>query len=599
MNRGRLPETVTDRGRSSGRPGVRWRVTAAVLAVTVAAPGVTARTPAQVPAASPLPGAAEKPAASRLTGDLSTRYHFIDQYAKDADSAKAAAGEIPAYQVANRDVMKVMTERPQGTPVREERTVQIIYTERPTKWNSSGMVTDTVRHYEGLRIIPADPAAQSSVPPLEGLKLWYRTQVAGSRPQLISLDPKRSITEIEYDITQRQIFLPAVFEALNFTKRKGDSWPVPLPAAQALLGDRPIRSLDHPSEPLTARLVDVRKAPAGDDIEAVVNVSGSAVLPQFGNTLLNAKILFQFAPPGEPAAPGKAVEARGSIREIRLARTSNSPLGGPNSRLKKSLTWEQILQRRPAPPASAGQLPTDTTAPAETTQANSWLTYNDPWGRFHFQHPQDFLRQRLPLSGQDDVIQFGDVNAGADNGRILTIRFQPPSGNPDETHIEAHLTELRREWKESHQDVELAEPPYEKLPSTVWKPLGMEVSRIQAALIPKPAGPEGRKLQRINLDHYLVVFPRNVSLAIDAMTGQDQPTDFRKVVEDILKTFKLSDLNAASERRGPPATKPSSGPGTQRTPAPAPGPAPRAPSSRRPPPVAPASGIPSPIPPES
>jgi hypothetical protein len=285
--------------------------------------------------------------------------------------------------------------------------------------------------------------------------------------------------------------------------------------------------------------VEVHPSADGKELEAVISVSGRAFLPKLGDTLLNARILFQFSPPADLTAT--TVDAKGSIREVRLARTSTSSVPGPNVRLKSRLTWELILQRRTPPPDVA--LPAVPAKTPEPTVANSWLTFEDPKGRFHFRHPQEFLPQNLPMLEQDDMIQLADAQAGTDEGRIITLKLQPKTGNVEEDHKnldpESHLKDLKDEWNRSHQDVHVDTPGW--LPEADWKPLGMKVYRIQAALTPKE--PE-RRNQRIYLDHYLVQFTRNESLVVDAMTGLDDPRAFRKQVEDILKTFKLSPVNA-------------------------------------------------------
>jgi hypothetical protein len=541
-------------------------------------------TPAPVQAAAPPGGgtaAAGGPA--HVTPDLSTRYRFIEPYPKGLDPTKAAPGEITAYQVASRDVIKVVSDKPQGAPAHTERTVQIIYTERPLVVTGEGVVTDTVRRYEAFLVSPADPAAPSAAPPLKGLSVWYQSRASGgtggSGPLLIALDPGRSVTETEYAVSLRQIFLPDLAHALPASpSRVDDHWRLPPVAAQALLGERP----SGRAEPLTGTLVEVRPSTDGKELVAVISVSGRALLPTIGDTLLNAQILFQFLPSADPTAP--TVDARGSIREVRLARTSTSSAPGPNVRLKARLTWELILQRRPAP--SAAPLPAVPEKRPEKTQDNSWLTFADPKGRFHFRHPQDFLPQKLPLLEQDDMVQLGDAQAGANEGRIITIKLQPKTGNAEEDRNSRdpafHVKELKDEWDRSHQDVHV-DPAGGWLPEADWTPSGMKVYRIQAAL--KPNGPEARNLQRIFLDHYLVLFTRNESLVIDAMTGQDDPRTFRKQVEEILKTFKLSPLNppgAATPHatRAPAAPAPTPGtppPASASAPQPAPAPSPARP----------------------
>lgn len=463
----------------------------------------------------------------RQVGDLSTRFRFIERYA--AEPERARLHDLTQYKVASRDVIKAVAEKAEGAPNRTERSIQIIYTERPAMVNSQGIVTDTVRRYDAFRVTPSPEVRPSTPKPLEGLNVWLRNR-AGAAPLLISLDGSRLLTEAEYAITLRQIFLPDLSTALpTLPSRVGDRWRLPKLASQALLNEKPMQG----SEPLVATLIDVRKDASGTESSAVIGVTGKAMLSG-GETFLNAQIIFTFAPPDPNAPADGAVDARGAITEVRLARSSSAAIPGSDGRLKLNLTWELTLQRARDPQGELLQAPVTSPTPTET---NSWLTYDDPKGRFHFRHPEDFLPQNLPIASQDDIIQLADSRAGANDGRVITFKYQTPTGNLQDDRNnrdpDFHVKELNDDWAGSKQDV--LRGPAGWLPESEWAPYKMQVYRIEAAL--KPAVPEARSLQRIFLDHYLVKFAQNESLVIDAMTGQDPPTQFRQQVEAILKTF--------------------------------------------------------------
>ncbi|MGE3821358.1 MAG: hypothetical protein AB7I30_18260 [Isosphaeraceae bacterium] len=509
---------MSDDARGIG-PG--W-VRSATTAVLMLGLGIfaEARARAQTPPAGEAP---------RQVGDLSTRFRFIERYA--VDPARAKPQDVTQYRVASRDVIKAVAEKPQGAPDRTERTVQIIYTERPTVVNSQGVVTDTVRRYDAFRVTPMPEVRPSFPKPLEGLNVWFRNR-PGSAPLLMSLDGGRLLTEAEYAITLRQIFLPDLSSALpTLPSRVGDRWRLPKLAAQSLLNEQPTQS----GEPLIGTLLDVRKVGDGAEHSAVIGVSGKVMLSG-GETLLNAQIVFTFAAPDESDPSDGAVDARGTITEVRLARASSSAIPGSEGRLKLSLTWELILQRERD---QGGSLLPAPTSPPSPTESNSWLTYDDPKGRFHFRHPEDYLPQNLAGLAQDDIVQLADARAGANDGRVITFKFQSPTGDVqndrDQRDPEFHVKELNEDWIRSKQDV--LRGPAGWLPEAEWAPYKMQVYRIEAAL--KPSGPAARNLQRIFLDHYLVKFAQNESLVIDAMTGQDPPTAFRQEVEAIVKTFTL------------------------------------------------------------
>lgn len=493
----------------------------------LAAACLAATGPALIP-----PAWSQEPAPAQVS-DLTTRYKFIERYAPDAD--KAQPGEIGQYRVALRDVLKVMDEKPQATPGRSETTVQIIYGERPTALNNAGAVTDTIRHYEALRITPAPETKPSTPKTLDGLTLWYKVR-PNATPLVLSLTPDRGLTETEYAINSRVIFMPDLAAALPaLPSRIGDRWRIPRPAAQALFGDRPLQG-----EPPTATLVDVRKAPEGDKRVAVIRVVGRAMLPPNGaDTALNAQITFTFDPPAAAAESGAPVEARGAITDLRLAKSSTAGLPGSNGRLKRTFTHELNLQRRLSTGGDAIAVPNPLPEPNE---ANSWLTYNDPQGRFHFRHPQEL--QLDPRTPPGDTVQLRELLPNGYPDRVFSLEFQPKSKDPkadrDARDPEFHKKSLNEAWARDKQEV--LRGPSDWLPEADWAPYKMKVYRIEAAL--KTSGPSPRDAQRVFLDYYLILTAQNESLVVEAMTVQDPPLPYRKQVEAILKTFQFGTATA-------------------------------------------------------
>jgi len=516
-----------------------------LAALAVALP--LAATPRPAPAQPPSGGDAAKavpaataslgePATGGLAVNLATRFRFIEPYARDP--AKPAPGEVGPYRVASREVIRIMAEKPQGTPERKETTVQVIYTERPAAVSSSGGVTDSVRRYETLRISPTPAETKPSTPkPLEGLTVWYKTR-SNASALIMALTPDHPLSETEFAINSKVLYLPDVAGVLpSLPSRIGDRWRVPRSAAAALLGERPL-----PGDSLVGTLLNVRQAPAGPDYIALIGVTGRASLPPRGaETRLNAQVVFTFSPPRAAAADAAgsasgAVDARGAITDVRLARMSTAALPNSNGRLRNSFTWELTLQRQLSPPGEPLALPA---TPPVATEANSWLTYDDPRGRFHFRHPQDLIPRRDPELDQDNTVQLLDEKAGVAVGRVLTIQLQAKTGNPEADKKtrdpDTHSKELTEEWARNRQDV--LPGPKGWLPEADWSPSKMKVFRIEAAL--KTEGPTSKTFPRIYLDHYLVLFSQNESLKVDAMTPQDPPLPFRNQVEEILKTFRL------------------------------------------------------------
>jgi hypothetical protein len=463
--------------------------------------------------------------------DLTTRYRFVERYA--IDTAKAKQKELVQYRVASRDVMKRMTEKPQGAPERQETTVQIIYTERPAQISASEVVTDTVRRYEAYRVDPPPDVKPSSATTLEGLTAWYRTK-PGAPPMLLSLAPGRLLSETDYSVNSKLVFTPDLMGTLPaLPSRVGDRWRLPKSAAAALFGARP-----QLGQPLVGTLLDVRKSSSGSDLVAVIGVSGRAVLsPNTGEALLNAEILFTFSPPPRSASdPGDGtIDARGAITDLRLARSTSAPVPQSGGRLKSTFTWQLVLERKINPPTPPLTIPTPTPVP---TEANSWLTYDDPKGRFHFRHPQD-LPQDASIPPDPNGVQLVDRSASGFPNEVFSLRLQEKTGKPQEDRDsrdpDTHLKGLKEEWKKTKQDFLLG--PTGWLPEAEWAPRKLKVYRIEAALRADATGPKDS--QRIFLDYYLILTGQDQSIVVEAMTANDPPLPYRKLAEDIIKTIRL------------------------------------------------------------
>ncbi len=478
---------------------------------------------------------AEAPVPSSTAGsgpanDSTTRYRFIERYSLTEDGDRPEV--ITQYRVAIRETIKTSIDSPQGTPQRNETTLQTISSERPAQVSGTGVVTAVVRRYETFRITPVSSAAPTGGRLLEGLTLWYRPR-AGQAPQILSLTENSTLRDVEYNVAARQVYLPdltAVLPALP--SRIGERWKLPLTAVQAMLGERPTRGV-----PLTATLQEVKAGLKGPLLVAVIGVAGRVSL-QGGETLVNARIQFAFSPPtaadsGPDRARGEAgtVDARGSITGMRLALSTTVGLAAPDDRLQRTHTRELVLERQRGtggPPLAVPE------SPPTATEENSWLTYDDPKGRFHFRHPQDF--RPAPRSGTDsiDLVQFHPEGLG-----VVTVQMQPRGNDPtverQNLDPETHRARLNAEWAGQRLDVKRG--PMGWLPEADWAQSGLKVYRIEAVL--KPLGDAAAGGQPRYFDYYLVLSRRAESLIVTAMTVQDPSLRFRDQVEAQLKTYKL------------------------------------------------------------
>jgi hypothetical protein len=331
---------------------------------------------------------------------------------------------------------------------------------------------------------------------------------------------------------------------------------------------------------MTGTLIKVYKAGPGTALTAVIGVSGQLDMKRAGSCAFNAHIYFTFEPPLAPAPATGAVakatgsragaarrtegieDARGQIDQVLMALTADNDLRGSDGRLKEHLTKEVFLQRRPfvsAPNPAAGSAPVPPldlpqTAPV-ADEANSWLTYDDSMGRFHFRHPQELT---LALGGPMDVNAVELVDPQMSGTDALWIHLEPNTGGPDLTRAKRDPENRRRElyatWEKTKQDVIPGSADW--LPKAEWAPLKREVYRIEAALRRDFDPP------RVYTDWYLVLFDgRKETIVVEAMTVQDPHQNFRKKAENVIRSFafgpaepRAKPVPAAAETK-PAATK--------------------------------------------
>jgi hypothetical protein len=540
------------------------------------------RTPQPRAAATDAPGQAPESAEP-----LSLRYRFIERYALAEDPAKPELNV--QYRVGAIETFKTETERPQGAPERTERTFQTIYTERTAGVNRVGDATDAVRRYDTFRTLGTFEVPPYNPPLFQGLVLWY-SLVLGKPPQVLSLTNGRPLRQVEYESIVDELFLPRLTALLPpKPARVGDTWPISRGAGKALLGPQVPEVGDYALE---GRLIEVRRSARTTSLSAIIGVSGELELEQ-GPGAVNARIHFDFEPqaavvpsPGsEPtakAAPPRAgggsdrdqgiVDARGRISRVRMGRSLSVAIPGED-RLRQIVTRELNLERRPLPlspgaPSGGGAAPLELpeSRPA-ANQANSWLTYDDPQGRFYFRHPQEL---RLAPGGLMDPNAVELIDRHSNGNSVLVVMYQTQQADPGRDRQlrdpDFHRRNLQSNWDKRGDEVVQGSSGW--LKEADWAPLRRRVYRIEAAL--KQKGPEAATAPRVYFDFYLVLFTTNQSIAVQALTVQDPHLRFRDQVEEVIKNFTIG----PSPGRGPVA-------GSGRPAPPSPGRAP-VPGSTRP-----------------
>lgn len=483
--------------------------------------GAAAPAPDRSPA---LPKAAGAEGGARGFADLTHRYRFSEQYT--AREGAPGPGLVGAYRVKAHETLKESAGSAEGPP----RARQFEYTERPVEVSGIGSVTATVRGYEQFASRPEDAQAAGS-PLLEGLTVWYRPRRDGL-PQLISLSARR-LREREFELVAHQTFVPGLTSLLpNTALRIGDTWRAPNKAIQALLGEPEVRG-----DSLVVKFVELRRPTGGGaTTQAVFSLAGR-IPTAVAETLVNAELLFTFAPaaadrPGEPARKSaeddSLIDARGAITGLKMTCVARGALPESAKEAARAFRVERqlILERKLG---GTGPVVREalTAAPAANV-ANSWLTYTDPRGRFSFQHPQELLppsADQLPSGANSSSVYL--TKGGPDGRDLIQIEVFNDRREP-----QALKDILKAKWEQSKAEVLTGGEEW--LPALDWP--GMKVFRVEAALKPSQRGP---RTTRIHFDAYLIQLGDKSSIMAIATTTRIAVPSYRREVEQMLKTIRL------------------------------------------------------------
>ena len=244
------------------------------------------------------------------------------------------------------------------------------------------------------------------------------------------------------------LFIPELAAILP-TKptRVSDRWLIPKEALKAIFGKPPLKS-----PPIYATLQDVRPSADGKKTVALISVAGKASLPPNGNEYtVNSQISFTYDTP-PPTPPGTEssglVDVVGEITDLRLAMTTTGYVAESKKRLLTTHTNELVLERKrvdrvlPAPPT-----------PPAPTQDNSWLTYTDPDGRFHFRHPQDLKTEEvLPGDEAQDAVVLIDSPPARTPQSVIKLELVHKTGNAETDRKlrdpDSYFSKLKETWAE-------------------------------------------------------------------------------------------------------------------------------------------------------
>ncbi len=403
-----------------------------------------------------------------------------------------------------------------------------------------------VRRYDTVSIKDLVHARAMNPPLLQGLLIWYHRRPP-LRPQIISLTD-RPLREDEYVLITHEVGIPQLLAFFPpIPKRVGQTWAIQRAAVQVVSGKLP----EEEGFELTGTLLQVGKAKDGKSLIAEIGIEGEFNVDA-GPSSFNARIYFDFEPrgvalpAGSPEGAPKIIEAAGRIIQAKLAHATAISLPSNEGRLKQRVTYKLLLERRPLAPvageAGAGSRPiTLPDNPPTATPANSWVTYDDPAGRFHFRHPEelslDQSRAADPLA-----VPLWDIRPSGTAAMVLIL----PTSRGDAEHDRA--------FRDPASFQKVMESHFEAVKDSVtwgaagWlddedlKPLNRKVYRVEAAL-------KGGKVQRPYFaDLYLVVGQNGVrNFVVQSWTEREDHVAFRTQIEQVIRSFHW----APAEKRAP------------------------------------------------
>jgi hypothetical protein len=469
------------------------------------------------------------------TADLSTRYRFLER--PSVNAGPQAEGVVGAYRVALRETLTKTTDQPQGAPIRKDRTIQATYQERPAEISplDDRRVIAAVRRYETVTMNP-EPENPPARPRLfQDLTVWYDDQ-PGEAPRILSLVPNRPLRDLEYLFAARQVFVPDLVLALpELPLRVGDTYPLSRGGMEALVGSRVHQG------GLTSKLLSIGpdpSSPAARQI-AVFDIVGRVAI-DMGLADVHAQLRFACTPAPDKAAAG----ARGSTifdapgRITRLSIAHEVEGGGVRTREGQSPRFrvrrELVLRRdadNPGPP-----LPIPDPVPTPSPE-NSWLSYEDPQGRFQFQHPQEL---QPTLAQGPDAIRL--ERPRRDSTDIVTIQLTTRADSDPDAVRKGRFDAWRQEG------VEAIAGAADWLPEAQWP--GQRVYRFEAAVTGR--APDGGAQGRVQFYGYIIQTGTDQALYVEAISAEDPPTAFRDQVERMLKTFRLSGAASPKPAGSPP-----------------------------------------------
>ncbi len=443
-------------------------------------------------------------------GDLSAHYRFVESYLpakggelgegdrqRQAGNAEALIGQ---YHVGVTRESKRLDEKRKGAPDLAEFSELMVYDEQAFELDVNDRVASVIRRYSRYELTGEDEEDQLKVTekkPLVGLVVYIRfPRVPGKPAEIIALSG-RNLTQYEYALIQKDLFVPALRNLLPPKPVEvGESWAVPDWVGLMLLGqsDEPL-AIEKPAED-ASKADDAKKRSRKDEREAqskdpgavpraarssncdfrakllkleaktpksfaYIQVNGFVKEGEDDRTDAAARVVFSFTPDKAQEESGaNVIVCRGAITEIRMGKKHILPIIDPDSRLRTVINWDLILDRRLNEPKMI-PLPANDATP-EATPENSWIDLTDAGDQFSLSHSQNFQLQMINPYRQMVLFWHFPVHRGqaAAIQNTVLLRLTSDLIKPDDVR-----TQWEQSWK-GRFEATVGERGLEKLPES-------------------------------------------------------------------------------------------------------------------------------------
>ena len=295
----------------------------------------------------------------------------------------------------------------------------------------------------------------------------------------------------------------------------------------------------------------IRLEPGKGKPTAYFEVNGRIDMGAGEHTDILARLTFECTPqpvskPGETDAgrSNAVIKCPGAITEIRLSKRRTLPIA--DTRLRRFLTWDYILERRLGDP-NISLDPRD--APPKPNEENSWIRLSDARDQFKLEHSQRFQLSTIDPEHQS-LSLFHYPIVGTQRGLVpdsLLVKLSHDAVRPED-----FKDQLDRTWQSQfHWQVNAG--PIERLPDIDWQ--GRQAYRFEAILRPTAQGPLVGGPKQLFHIAYVVQYAQVATLLVEVVSPNNSLPSLRSEVEAMLRTVELGPKwnNAEAGSRRPAA----------------------------------------------